>query len=618
MEITNSKKGVPITTCKINGSILLNSWVAGLLIVLAVSLNPAAGQTIPWKPGKFNRFWNVWVNPLEFRQPITLLPFEGKVGIVPYGGPGMFSKFPVSWFGEDQTVFTLDSTESEVASISSLGSRMTIVYDIDLVKFNLLNRFLPISVVDILLNVGLRTNQVPFAVALPANWPQTESTSKVAPVFNHILGAVTINYQRSDRWYAYLQLTRGLAQGSIYRSGLTSNYLTGEGSTADWSLGAKWFRTLSGNPRYALGLEMRYHTLDVPKLKDPDELSPIEGLQLRSLGFYFTFGIVFGGKSTSADRGKASLYTGDYLQAETDLQAWLRQYPEHKKDKRVTRLLDRASKLVPYQQLNMARELQDAGDLEDALVLYVQAELRGDTSLTKYIAQGRSEIGYKFLGRADAQLTQNNLKSTGHILGIADGLLPKDQALIGRFNAELFIRQGHQRRDLGILDEAIRYYDRAIAADTTRRVEIEGYKTRLAEDFLLLANQASDRSALILAIESLKRTIELDPRRRSEVDLMIERLEERLRRIESGEISAIREEHFQQAREARNRLPATKPRLGMLVAQVEDVLGPPEHRTERFDSFGANHQLWEYSGGEYAGNYYFENYQLKRFEPAVK
>ena len=81
----------------------------------------------------------------------------------------MFANFPLSWFGEDQTVFVLDSTESEVASISSLGSRMTIVYDIDLVKFNLLNRFIPISVVDILLNVGLRTNQVPFAVALPSN-----------------------------------------------------------------------------------------------------------------------------------------------------------------------------------------------------------------------------------------------------------------------------------------------------------------------------------------------------------------------------------------------------------------------------------------------------------------
>jgi len=609
---------LPIITRKKNGTSLLSPWVSGLLLILAISLNPAIGQTVPWNPGKFNRFWNVWVNPLEFREPITFLPFDGKVGIVPYGGPGMFANFPFSWFDEDQTVFVLDSTESSVASISSLGARMTIVYDIDLVKFNLLHRFLPISVVDVLLNVGLRTNQVPFAVKLPSNWPQTESASKVAPVFNHILGGVTINYQRSDRWYAYLQLTRGLNRGSIYRSGLTSKYLTGNGSTSDWSLGAKWFRRLSGRPRYALGLEMRYHQLDVTELQDPKELSPIEGLQLRSLGIYFTFGIVFGGKSTAADRGKASLYSGDYLQAESDLQEWLGRYPEHKKDKRATRLLNLASTLVPYQQLAMARELQDAGELEDALALYARAELRGDTSLTQYIAQGRSEIGYKFLGRAEAQLAGNNLKSTGHILGIADDLLPEDQALIGRFNAELLIRQGHQRRDLGILDEAIRYYNRAIAADTTRRVEIEGYKTRLAEDFLLLANRAADRSALILAIESLKRTVELDPRRRTEVDVMIGQLEERLKRVESGEIRAIREEHFQQAREAKNRLPATKPRIGMLVAQLEAILGPPEHRTETFDRFGANHQLWEYGGGKYPGNYYFENYQLKRFEPAGK
>ena len=606
---------MPDNICKTKATIPNRPLLYGLLLCLLFIAKPVACQTIPWNPGKFNRFWNVWVNPLEFRTPITLVPFDGKVSIVPYGGPGMFAKFPGSWFAEDQTVFVLDSTESEVASIASLGSRMTIVYDIDLIKFNLLHRFLPVSVVDVLVNVGLRTNRVPFAVALPSNWPQTETNSKVAPVFNQLTGGVTLNYQRSDRWYAYLQYTRGLARGNIYRSGMTNNYLTGDGTSVDWILGAKRFKAQTGNPRYAFGVELRYNRLDVPEFDDPDDLSPIEGLQLRSLGVYFTFGIIFGGRSSAADRGKASLYKGDYIQAEADLRDWISSFPDHQKQKRGNQLLQLASSLVPYQLVNMARLQTDAGNLEAALDLFVRAEARGDTSLTDHIALGRAEIGYKYLGRAQAQLADNELKVTGRILGIADDLLPADQALIGRFNADLLIRQGHQRRDLGILDEAIRYYDRAMAADTSRRVEIAGYKTRLAEDFLLLANLASDRSALILAIESLNRTINLDPRRRSEVDVMITRLEERLELIEAGAIRAIREEQFQQAREAKNRLPATKPRLGMLVARIEDVLGPPDHRTEMFDRFGANHQLWEYSGGKFPGNYYFENYQLKRFEP---
>ena len=72
------------------------------------------------------------------------------------------------------------------------------------------------------------------------------------------------------------------------------------------------------------------------------------------------------------------------------------------------------------------------------------------------------------------------------------------------------------------------------------------------------------------------------------------------------------------AREERGRMPPTKPRIGMLVAQVEEILGGPDHRTEHNDQWDVNHQLWEYQGGNFPGHYYFENYQLKRVAPLVE
>jgi len=92
-------------------------------------------------------------------------------------------------------------------------------------------------------------------------------------------------------------------------------------------------------------------------------------------------------------------------------------------------------------------------------------------------------------------------------------------------------------------------------------------------------------------------------------------LEGRLGRIAQGEIRRSMEDQMQEARELRQQIPPTKPRIGLLVAQIEDILGPPDHVTQETDRFGINHQLWEYQGGDYPGLYYFENYILTRIEP---
>ena len=295
----------------------------GVLVGAAVLPVAVAGQELPWRPGRLVSFWDRWINPLEFRAPVRFIPFELKGGLVPYGGPGMFAGLPASFFKEDQTVFLLDSTESEVASIRTITSRLAFVYDLNLVQINLRNRFLPITVVDMMVGLALRTNQLPLANTLPDNWPSGRQNYKVAPIFHHGLATLTINYQRSARGYAYFQFSRGLATGSVYRAGLTGKYLSGKGTSRDYALGYKFFRRGADDPRYAIGLELRYSRLDVPQLDDPERLSPIDGLQQRSLGLIFTFGPVFGGRATSADRAKQALYSGDYMAAENDLRAFV-------------------------------------------------------------------------------------------------------------------------------------------------------------------------------------------------------------------------------------------------------------------------------------------------------
>ena len=591
-----------------------------LLFCLAFAALPVTipGQTPPWQPNSIVRFWDLRVNPLEFRTPVRLMPFDMKGTITVYGGPDMFQAFPLYLLWGDYSAAVLDSTESEMATIRPLYSRLTLVYDLDLVKFNPLHRFMPFSIVDVLVGAGLRTNRVPFSPALPDHWPQGSSEFEFAPVFHHLLVNMTIGYQRSENWYAYLQLGRGVAMGSVYRASVIERYLEGYGSSADFAVGLKLFRPGPGSVRYSWGAELRYHSLDVPDLADPDRISPIEGLQVRCLGLFFTFGTVLGGHSTAADRAKRDLYSGDYMAAEENLRAFLERYPRHGKVRRARRLLSLVEGLVPYQQIDLARTMQQEGRLEEALHWLDQVETRADSTLMTSVDQDREEIGYVYLERADHSLRQGDLDRTDQILRIAKLLLPADENLVERYDAEVFIRQGHNLRSQGAFTAALKKYNIAISADTSRRVEIQGYQVRIAEDLLRAAEAASKRDALALALESLRLSQTLDPRQKAELDEMIVELESRLERLAQGEIRRSMEDQMQEARELRNVIPSTKPRIGLLVAQIEDILGTPDHVTHETDRFGVNYQLWEYKGGEFPGLYYFENYILIRVERLVR
>ena len=379
-------------------------------------------------------------------------------------------------------------------------------------------------------------------------------------------------------------------------------------------MGLKLFRPGPGSVRYSWGGELRYHSLDVPALADPDLISPIDGLQVRCLGLFFTFGTVLGGRPSAADRAKRDLYSGDYMAAEENLRAFLERHPRHGKARRAQRLLSLVEGLVPYQQIDLARTLQQEGQLEEALHLLDRAETRADTTLMLTVDQDRTEIGYVYLERADRSLRQGDLDRTDQILRSAKLLLPTEENLVERYDAEVLIRQGHNLRSQGAFTAALKKYNLAISADTTRRVEIQGYQVRIAEDLLRDAEAASKRDAVALALESLRLSQTLDPRQKAELDEMIVELEGRLERLAQREIRRSMEDQMQEARELRGRIPPSKPRIGLLVAQIEDILGTPDHVTQETDRFGVNYQLWEYEGGEYPGLYYFENYILMRVE----
>lgn len=592
-----------------------------LTIVLLISSSTIVeGQVQHWKPSLFRRTWDLKVNPLEFRHPVRFIPFDVKAGLAIYGGPDMAAGLPFSIFSSDNSVAILDSTESEVPTINGAFSRKMLIYDVDLVQVNLKNRWLPISVLDFMVGLGIRTHQIPLAPKVPAEWPSSGENYKFAPVFHTVLATFSFGYQRSPKWYSFLKLTRGYATGSVYKVDVIRRTLKGTGIASDWVLGIKRLGSGESEPRMAVGLELRYHRLDIPNLDVPLQdngrpISPIVGLAYRSAGLFITFGAYFGGRSSLADQAKQNIYRGDYITAEEQLNSFLLRNPRHGKFRRAKRLLALAAEYAPYQKVDLAREYQQQGDLELALDWLSEAEDLADTTLLNLITGQKEEIGHIYIQRANDALVANDLESTSEIVRIANLLLPGEPVLIKRYESEVLVRKGHTLRREGSLTAALRSYDDAIRIDPGRRVEIEGYKVHVAEDLLRDAATAVDRSALALALESLRLSRELDPRRALELDSMIIGLQKRMDRMSKAEIRRSIEAQMNLARELINRAPPTRPRVGMLVAALEDVLGPADHITQGNDAVSVNHQLWEYAAGKFPGRYYFENYVLKRIEP---
>ena len=597
------------------------SGIRCVLLLAVLAATGLSGQVQHWKPWKIRAFWERQLNPLEFRLPVSFVPFDVKAGLAMYGGPDMIAGLPFSLLGRDFSVASLDSTESEVSTIGNPFRRLLLIYDLDFLQLNLRSRLLPISSLDILAGLAIRTHQIPFAPAVPSHWPSDGTDYRFAPVFHTGLVTLTFGYQRSERLYAYLKTSYGYATGSVYRAGLAQRNLRGTGTAADWALGVKRLPVSSDNPRMALGLELRYHTLDIPSLEIPTledgrKLSPVEGLQYRSLGVFITFGAFFGGRPTAADAAKDDLYRGDYMAARDKLISFIRQYPDHAKVKRARKLLALAEKMAPYQQLDLAQAYQARGELEKALRWYGEAEATTDTALIGDIAVGQEEVGYIYLQRASDALQQNDLEATSRILRNANLLLPGERVVVNRFEAEVLIRRGHQHRALGNHTAALRSYDDAIRIDPGRKVEVDGYRVRIAEDLLQDAARAADRSAVALAIESLQLSRNLDPGADPELDFMVVDLQNRLAQMSQAQIRSAIEAQMELAREIRNRVPPTRPRIGMLVAALEEAIGPPDQLTQASDPRGVNHQIWEYRGGDFPGQYYFENYILKRIELA--
>ena len=98
----------------------------------------------------------------------------------------------------------------------------------------------------------------------------------------------------------------------LYQSLSQENYINASGLNENFSIGYKYILKEDALPYdYLLGLEIRFGRTYLNKIYDEKDETPINGMNMHNFGIFLTFGTMFGGNSSKADKAYSLMLEKD-------------------------------------------------------------------------------------------------------------------------------------------------------------------------------------------------------------------------------------------------------------------------------------------------------------------
>ncbi|MFQ6675034.1 MAG: hypothetical protein ACE5LH_01690 [Fidelibacterota bacterium] len=567
------------------------------------------------------RWFDGYFRSMEFREPIVTMPVEGRYGIGFYGWRGG------NPFAFDSTLISYEGDPGEVLGEIGLSGRTASFIEFQGLQTNLSYFLFGKSYVDILTGLGFRYSSIfPFpAVALtkrlaleglpevPSSWPDTSKTFSPAVLEGNIVTSVILQWRPA--WFVHLQYSYGANRARFYRDDSINPVPYGTGRTATYAVGIKFIRESETAARYAWGFELRHMYQRVERIRDPGEQTPISAFRLPNLGLFFTFGAFYGGRPTVGDEGKALFLRHDYIAARRKFTQFVNTYPHHARINRARKLLRLSTERIPFQLMSQGEELEGRGNLDAALDRYIQAKLAADKDLRRTVSGAIERVAEKYVVRADSLFALREddlaLAALRKAAGVSETARESGRVL----EARIYLEQGRDLAFRGLYSLAMEKYDRAMEISPSLNVDIRRAQLEAAAGMLGDVNRASDEGSVRLALQSLYRARDILGKGDPEMNRVISGLEEQLTRLDQWRIQNRIGEYMDAAREEMARKDLPRVSRGMVVAEVEAILGKPDSVLERVDDQNRNTQLWIYELPDGTKRLlYFEDYVLFRME----
>ena len=567
-----------------------------------------------------NRMFEAIVRPMEFRQPIVSIPAEGRYGLGFYGwksyNPYNFDPNLITYADTTQDIF------QNIALSGRLGSNM----EFDAVQTNLSYLFFKKSYYDIFAGVGVRRAAV-FNIpsidfsestilsgppSVPTSWGVTKTFT---PTFMEVNLSTTMIMQWRPKWFVQLRYGYGVGKVQFYRGDSLEDEPSGTGATSMYGVGIKFIRESDTAARYAWGFELRHYFAKVDNISDPQEVTPITGMQLPQVGIYFSFGAFYGGGKTIGDEAKRYYLDADYVTAKRKFNQFIDQHPRHARVRRAEKLIEICNLRIPEQLYSEGKRLEARDMLVEALDKYIEAERTAVEPFKKKLQMKIETIAGFYIEIADSLFSLGRDDDALSYARRAAVISLKGKEFLRKLEARITIQHGKDLASRGVYSLALEKYSKALTMAPELGVEIRGLELKTAVGMLEDVNQAQDEAGLRLAILSFYKAQEILGKKDEEFENVREQLEAQLFSLDRLRIDQLKESYANEARVdlAWRRMP--KVEIGMLVSEVSKILGEPAEIIEKVDEKGLNYQLWIYRFPERGEAYFsFEDYLLFKIE----
>jgi len=564
------------------------------IIILLSFIYPTESD---WATTRFETFWKKNFTQMQYRDPITFLPYDIKIGYLRYGGDAYYKQFKNLFSSSDNLVNNPFGINSSLPSIADVKSRTLVSIQLDLFRYNFFSKIN--NKIDIETGVG-------FKIMKSLEDVFFENGDQFNPEFQEINLNTTAIFQPWPNLYHYLYYSIGYNNATFYK---TSSNKKSTGSGIGQSLGLGFDFIIRNQNRandLHCGMEINFSKIkfDKDRIKEPVDLDYISSLNMEAIGFVFSFGIGYGGRKTSGDAAYLSMLNRDYILASEQFQSYRNNNEIIYNQKDLSKMMIFCDRQIPYQLYKEGLEEYYNGNLDLAAEILIKAKSTNDDlnykleSLKYTIAD---QILNNFIINQNEYSINYQIQYCKSIKEISSKIrLAVDERLF-----DIYLNKGDFLLENNNYEEAYTYYTYAttIEDNNSSRIEIKINKliTVILNDvYKLLQNKQN-----VLAYEKLSFAKDISSKNNN-IDFLKNFINDR---ISSQQRDGIKERMINIIESKRKFVETTAKKdiyLGDSYDSVINILGYPMKEIKR-DQFDNSYEMLTYSFNEIGYRLFFKN-----------
>jgi len=183
------------------------------ILIILILTNLSFCLRKDWSTTPIENFINNNFRQMIFREPLYLIPYDLKVGIFSYGGPGYFENVIKGDFSLSSNPILLDNQEIDNSFVLPSSVRNGFFMELDIMKYNLLDKFYNQNLIDIHIGTGLRYSSILSNPEAPIyiNGTNNNESYRFRPSIIDGFFNLSSTIQYSPRFYLYSYYSFGLS-----------------------------------------------------------------------------------------------------------------------------------------------------------------------------------------------------------------------------------------------------------------------------------------------------------------------------------------------------------------------------------------------------------------------